>query len=631
MHYTERQAQIDRFRKPSSDGGARFMLCTDATAEGVNLQFCWIMINYDVPWNPARLEQRMGRIHRYGQKHDPVFIANLVAPSTREGRVLKTLLDKLEKIRRKLKSDKVFDSIGRIFKDVSIKEYMENALYEDADLIAKKLDGFLTEEQVRAIQETEKRLFGDGGDVKKELPRLKESIECETFFRLLPGYVRSFVEAAAPRIGLDIDGDLGGFFTLHPAKKGALDPLLPTLDIYPHAQAQALSVLRPEDRQSCVWMHPGEPVFECFREIVRKQLGRSALRGAVFVDPTAKKPYLFHLARLSVVRKADPDIDDLSHEETVDCRLVGVCQSDGAQISLCSVEHLLLLRGGRGLPSEAQTMAVDADNRRDHARAYLTERICRAMAVERREAMMEALPEREMFVRRGFDYQEAELAAARAKLTPKAHSGNKGAAAELSRIKNQQRDLRTRRDKAFSIIRREMELLMPGDVEFIAHALVVPSSDLADLERHQANVEQIAMEMVKAFEEAEGSTVMFVHTPELARGAGLPDHPGFDILSLRKDGGRRCIEAKGRAETGEVEITDNEWARACNLRHEYWLYAVYNCATPSPMMVRVQDPFDKLLVKPFSKKQTIERTISTTVETGGVRVSHNQVLEAGEV
>ena len=60
--------------------GTRFMLCTDAAAEGINLQFCWIMINFDVPWNPARLEQRMGRIHRYGQKHDPVQIVNL-APS----------------------------------------------------------------------------------------------------------------------------------------------------------------------------------------------------------------------------------------------------------------------------------------------------------------------------------------------------------------------------------------------------------------------------------------------------------------------------------------------------------------------------------------------------------------------
>ena len=86
MHFTERQEQIERFRKPTAEQGARFMICTDAASEGVNLQFCWIMINYDVPWNPARLEQRMGRIHRYGQKHDPVIIINLVAPATREGR-----------------------------------------------------------------------------------------------------------------------------------------------------------------------------------------------------------------------------------------------------------------------------------------------------------------------------------------------------------------------------------------------------------------------------------------------------------------------------------------------------------------------------------------------------------------
>ncbi len=131
MHYTERQEQIERFRKPTSERGARFMICTDAAAEGVNLQFCWIMINYDVPWNPARLEQRMGRIHRYGQKHDPVIILNLVAPATREGRVLKTLLDKLEKIRKQLQSEKVFDSIGRIFSEVSIKAYMERVASGD--------------------------------------------------------------------------------------------------------------------------------------------------------------------------------------------------------------------------------------------------------------------------------------------------------------------------------------------------------------------------------------------------------------------------------------------------------------------------------------------------------------------
>ncbi len=627
MHYTERQEQVERFRKPSAEGGARFMICTDAAAEGINLQFCWIMINYDVPWNPARLEQRMGRIHRYGQKHDPVIILNLVAPSTREGRVLKTLLDKLEKIRKQLKSDKVYDSIGRIFADVSIKAYMEMAVLGDPEAIARELDGRLTKEQVQALAERERRLYGDGGDVKKELPRLQESIEQETFFRLLPGYVRRFISSSAPLVGIQVDGDLGGVFALRPAKKGAVDPLLAALEVYPPHQRQSLSVIRPEDREACVWMHPGEPVFERFRELVRGQLGMDALRGAVFVDPTAKRPYIFHLARLTVVRKADPEIVELGQEETVECRLVGVRQSEGAEVSVCPVEHLLLLRGGHGLPPEAQRLAVVAKRHRDLAQAYLAERVARTMAVESRSRLLNTLGERETFVKRGFDFQEAELAVARAKLSQRAREGNKAAAQHLSEIKEQQRALSHRRDRALAILRREPELIVPGEVDFVAHALVVPSTDQADLERHQAHVEQIAMDLVRAFEEAAGAKVRFVHTPELARAAGLPDHPGFDVLSMRPSNDRRCIEVKGRASTGEIEVTDNEWARACNLRADYWLYAVYHCATPAPQMVRVQDPFEKLLVRPFTKTQVVE----TVREVGGVRIAHAQVMEVGEI
>ncbi|HON73004.1 MAG TPA: helicase-related protein, partial [bacterium] len=79
------------------------MVATEAAGEGINLQFCHIMINYDIPWNPNRLEQRMGRIHRYGQSKD-VYIFNLVAEDTREGQVLAKLFDKLEEIRDKLGS-----------------------------------------------------------------------------------------------------------------------------------------------------------------------------------------------------------------------------------------------------------------------------------------------------------------------------------------------------------------------------------------------------------------------------------------------------------------------------------------------------------------------------------------------
>ena len=115
LPYQERERQVEFFRRAPSEGGASYLVATDAAGEGINLQFCWLMVNYDIPWNPARLEQRMGRIHRYGQAHDPVVIVNLVSGGTREGQVLKTLLDKLEAIRRQLQSDKVFDVVGRLF------------------------------------------------------------------------------------------------------------------------------------------------------------------------------------------------------------------------------------------------------------------------------------------------------------------------------------------------------------------------------------------------------------------------------------------------------------------------------------------------------------------------------------
>ena len=107
------------------------------------------MVNYDIPWNPARLEQRMGRIHRYGQARDVVVI-NLVAGSTREGRVLETLLNKLETIRKELRSDKVFDVIGRLFEGISIKDYLDRTLTSaNADVVATTLDRALDEAKGR--------------------------------------------------------------------------------------------------------------------------------------------------------------------------------------------------------------------------------------------------------------------------------------------------------------------------------------------------------------------------------------------------------------------------------------------------------------------------------------------------
>jgi hypothetical protein len=247
----------------------------------------------------------------------------------------------------------------------------------------------------------------------------------------------------------------------------------------------------------------------------------------------------------------------------------------------------------------------------EQARAFLVERVGREMAVSRQQALLSTLAERESFVQRGFDFQEAELAAARAKQSEKARAGNLGAQKELTRIKEQQRLLAQRRQQALAVLRREPELIRAGKVEFIAHALVVPSSDLIDREQFDAKTDEVAMALAWAFEESEGALIKDVHTPELARAVGLPLNPGFDLWSIRP-GEKRSIEVKGRAGVGDVEVTAKEWATACNLRNGYWLYAVYDCASPKPRLVRVQDPFGALLAK----------------AKGSVLISAKEILEA---
>ena len=203
----------------------------------------------------------------------------------------------------------------------------------------------------------------------------------------------------------------------------------------------------------------------------------------------------------------------------------------------------------------------------------------------------------EEYLRRAYDYQESELASARKRFSEKAREGDKRAGAELERIKTQQRSLSERRDLAIAQARREVELIAAGKVEIIATALVQPSNDIEDVRARDAEVERIAMEIAIAHEASVGADVRDVSTPNKAHVAGLTDYPGFDVLSRRAPEDERAIEVKGRVGTGDVELTENEWAKAINLRERYWLYVVFDCGTPEPRLFRIADPFGKLLAK----------------------------------
>jgi hypothetical protein len=140
-------------------------------------------------------------------------------------------------------------------------------------------------------------------------------------------------------------------------------------------------------------------------------------------------------------------------------------------------------------------------------------------------------------------------------------------------------------------------LIDVGQITILANALVLPSNDAADKERYDAEIERAAMRVARAHEESLNARVQDVHTPEMALVAGFEKSPGFDLLSTRPDGSRRCIEVKGRRAIGDIEMTENEWAKSANIRQDYWLYVVYDCITSQPHLQRVQDPFKKLIVQ----------------------------------
>ena len=612
LDYQERERQVEFFRQSAAEGGANYLVATDAAGEGINLQFCWLMVNYDIPWNPARLEQRMGRIHRYGQTHDPVVILNLVAGGTREGRVLRTLLEKLEVIRKQLQSDKVFDVVGRLFEGVSMTDYLRQALTEDAEAVARQLEGELTENQVLALEHKERILYGDGGDVRQRLPQLNEETDQELYRHLLPGYVRRFVERVAPLLDLRIEGDPDTAFSLIPDRPGATDPLLASLERYSASARELLTVNKPVNREEAVWMHPGEPVFDCLSDAILERFERAGRQGAVFTDPYATEAYLFHIVRVSVEQLGNREtetanlFDEHGQSENapkpLESRLVGLRQSSDGGVTELPVEHLLLLRGAEGFAPSRVPLATLARGMAVDAVAFAREEIGDRMVQLHRGERLDNLTARAESVNRGFDFQAAELAAARSRLSQLARDGNRDAAAELAAVKGRQRRLTASRDRCLAELRAEPERIQVGEVEILVHALVVPVQGPEEVERYDAGVEAIAVEVATAYEESLGAVVTDVSKPELARRAGLTDWPGFDLRSRHPASGdgaaeERAIEVKGRAGSGDVHVSDNEWARACNLRDDYWLYVVYDCATPRPRLVRVRDPFGKLLVR----------------------------------
>ncbi len=288
MGRDERRQAQERFLH---DPEVRVLLATDAAGEGINLQRAHLMVNYDLPWNPNRLEQRFGRIHRIGQT-EVCHLWNLVAAETREGDVYRRLLEKLEEARQAL-GGQVFDVLGKLhFGGRPLRELMIEAVrYGDQPEVRARLTRAVEHAVNRAhLQDLleERALAHDAMDLSR-VTRVREEMARAAARRLQPHYVESFFLEAFRRLGGSLrEREPRRYEITHvPAslrrrrqQTGAGDPVL---ERYERVVFEK-HLLSPAGQPPAAFVCPGHLLLEAVLDLTLEQHRDLLKRGTVLVD-----------------------------------------------------------------------------------------------------------------------------------------------------------------------------------------------------------------------------------------------------------------------------------------------------------------------------------------------------------
>ena len=295
-HRDERRRLQALFR---SDPDVRILVATDAAGEGVNLQNANLMVNYDLPWNPNRLEQRFGRIHRIGQT-EVCHLWNLVAKETREGDVYHRLLKKLEVEGEALKG-RVFDILGEVFEEISLKELLIEAIrYGDQPEVRARLEP-AHRERLRPRQPARHpRPQRPGpGDDERRAPVCRQGGDGEGRGPPAPALLRPLLlhEGLRGLGGSIYPREAGRFEITHvPAAIRERDRRITGRNRREHAPVLkryervcfTKEAVRPLDRPGAPFaamLHPGHPLMLAMSDLLLEQHSNLLRQGAVLVDP----------------------------------------------------------------------------------------------------------------------------------------------------------------------------------------------------------------------------------------------------------------------------------------------------------------------------------------------------------
>ena len=585
----------------TQDKDVFILIATDAAGEGINLQRAHLMVNYDLPWNPNRIEQRFGRIHRIGQT-EVCHMWNLVAAQTREGEVYKTLLEKLEKMREAL-GGQVFDVLGQVFTERSLRDLLIEAVrYGDSPEVQLRLtqvmEGVMEDELRKVVAERE--LTSDLLSAT-EVEAIREQMELAAARRLQPHFIRSFfMEAFRHLGGTIVKREPGRFEVTHvPADVRARDRSIGTgaavLRRYERA-AFDKAYVHPLGQVIAEFVSPGHPLLDSTVDLILERYRVLLKKGTVLVDEADESEdlrVLFYLEH--AIQDARTNAD--GNRGVISKRLQFVEMTEGGAARDAGYAPYLDYRAAD--PDEFEVLGTRlkepwlADGVEDRALGY---------------AISDIVPKHLEEVRlRTTDRVDRTIAAVKDRLTKEInHWDHRASQLQLQEQAGKQPTLnsakaRQRADELASRLKKRLEeldqerQLSPMPPTVVGAAVVVPAGllqrlrgELGDanpaiMTRLRERVERLAVDEVLRIERALGRDP--VEMPH--------NNPGFDVKSKDVANGRTIfIEVKGRVEDATtVTVSKNEILTGLNEKENFRLAIGIVSGDDSTKVRYVMDPF----------------------------------------
>jgi len=587
------------------------LLATDAAGEGINLQRAHLMINYDLPWNPNRLEQRFGRIHRIGQT-EVCHLWNLVAENTREGEVYVRLLAKIEKEREAL-GGAVFDVLGQVFRSVTLKDLLIEAIRRGEepavrDRLNRIIDAELDEKHLQELI-SDRALSHESMDGHR-VQEIRDTMERAKARKLQPHFIESFFVAAFEHFGGKLmKREKDRFEITHvPAEIRNRDTQIgrraPVLKSYERVTFKK-EAIRLEGKPPAVMIAPGHPLLDATIDLLLEHQRDLLRQGAVLVDPLdhGTEPRLLVFLESSITdgrpgRKGVSEGRIISRQlQFIEITPTGEKRLAGHAPYLDYVPATSDQRQAIQPILEQPWLAVGIEeNAMDHAIQHLIPKHLQEVRLRRESHVRKTMEQVKERLTREIVYWDHRAN----DLELKERSGK-------SRSRLNSANARQRADSLSErLIRRMTDLelekrIAPLPPTITGAALVIPAgyfdSQIASKSvkesrptygRDNRASEELAMKAVMDFEISQGRQPCDVHK----------ENRGYDIESRDPETGHLLfIEVKGRAAGADtVTITRNELLTALNCPDNFILAVVLIEDNRTNPPIYVREPFKEGVV-----------------------------------